>query len=186
MKNAASLVLAFATCLALQAHRLDEYLQATRIRVEKEQIDLAIDMTPGVAVAPELLPLIDPEAHPRVPGSRAEAYAALLLRDLHLELDGKPQALKLIHVICPTRAEMASGEGTIQVRAVAKTAPLSIGPHQLRLQNGHLPKISVYLVNALVPEDKAIHITSQIRNELQTDYRLEFELVASKKKAGSR
>ena len=33
------------------AHRLDEYLQATRISVATNRIDLSIDLTPGVAVA---------------------------------------------------------------------------------------------------------------------------------------
>jgi hypothetical protein len=41
------------------AHRLDEYLQATRLAVATNRIDLSIDLTPGVAVADQLLVVID-------------------------------------------------------------------------------------------------------------------------------
>jgi hypothetical protein len=47
------------------------------------------------------------------------------------------------------------------------------------LTNAHLPAISVYLVNALMPKDTSIKITSQTRDELQKHYRLEFGVNSS-------
>ena len=41
------------------AHRLDEYLQATRISITTNRIDLTFELTPGVAIAAQVLELID-------------------------------------------------------------------------------------------------------------------------------
>ena len=38
------------------AHRLDEYLQATTIAVEKDRLVLQLRLTPGVAVAAQVSP----------------------------------------------------------------------------------------------------------------------------------
>ena len=47
-------ILGLAFSRIADAHRLDEYLQATRIDVEVDRIDLDIDLTPGAAL-PEAL-----------------------------------------------------------------------------------------------------------------------------------
>jgi hypothetical protein len=171
-------VLALAAFLALsaqvQGHRLDEYLQATRLSVGLDRIDLAIDLTPGQAVSRQLLAAIDPQGSPLVPRNRLKQYARRVLEDLTLELDGRRLALKLASSSFPARADMELGEGTIQLRLFATIPSLPSGPHEIRFQNNHLPAISVYLVNALLPENKTIRITRQIRDRLQTDYHLQF------------
>jgi len=41
------------------AHQLDEYLQATLVSIEPGEIRLQINLTPGVAVAEQVLALVD-------------------------------------------------------------------------------------------------------------------------------
>ena len=176
-------VLAFS--VSAQAHRLDEYLQATRIAVETHRIDLAIDLTPGVAIATDLLSSIDPGGNSRVPPHQGQRYAQRVLQDLVLDLDGKRQPIKLIGASFPGRADMEDGEGPIHLQAVVKISTLKPVHHELLFRNAHLPRISVYLVNALVPENKAIQITQQTRDELQKEYRLSFELKPTASKTGS-
>jgi hypothetical protein len=166
-------VLAFS--VSAQAHRLDEYLQATRIAVGLNRIELSIDLTPGVSIAQDLLRSIDPSASDHVPSHQGEKYAQRVIQDLVLQLDGKPQTIRLVSATFPARADLEMGEGTIHLQAVAKIATLKPCHHELFFQNAHLPKISVYLVNALLPENKAIEITRQIRDELQREYHLSFE-----------
>jgi hypothetical protein len=76
----------------------------------------------------------------------------------------------------PTFQEMKAGTGILRIKATASVASLAAGKHTLSLTNAHLPAISVYLVNALTPKDRAIQITKQIRDELQRNYRLEFKV----------
>ena len=176
MKWIVTIAAALAFSLPAQAHRLDEYLQATRIAVTLQQIELGIDLTPGVDIAQELLQSIDSDAKDRIPDHRGERYARRVLQDLALDLDGKRQAIRLQRATFPARADMEAGEGTIHLQAVAKISTLKPGHHELLFRNSHLPRISVYLVNALVPENKAIQIIHQIRDEYQKEYRLSFEV----------
>ena len=67
------------------------------------------------------------------------------------------------------------GGGFVPSAAVERDA----GSHALSLTNAHLPAITVYLVNALVPKDNVIKITKQTRDEFQKSYRLEFGITSS-------
>lgn len=157
-------------------HRLDECLQATRIAVAINRIDLSIDLTPGVAVAGEFLLGIDKDRDGRVSDEERDIHARHVLRDLQVGLDGKTLTLTLTNAAFPALREVRAGLGVIRIQATASIAPLKPGVHTLSHTNLHLPGISVYLVNALVPKDRAIRIMKQTRDESQKDYRLEFSV----------
>ena len=178
MKFIFAVVVSLVFSISAEAHRLDEYLQATRIGLAINRIDIAIDLTPGVAIAQELLVVIEPDGAARISPVHEQRYAQRVLHDLTLEVDGKPQSIKLVRATFPDRAEMEAGEGTIHLQVSANTSPLKPGQHELRFRNGHLPKLSVYLVNALVPKDKRIQIMRQDRDVPQREYRLSFEVKA--------
>jgi hypothetical protein len=158
------------------AHRLDEYLQATRIAVATNRIDFTLELTPGVAVAEQVLKLIDPDRDRRVSGDEGSAYARQFLKDISISLDGKAMALSVTSLSFPTVQEIRSGTGVIRIRATSPVSRLAVGSHALSLTNSHLPAISVYLVNALRSMDPAVEIGRQTRDELQKDYRLEFRV----------
>ena len=172
--------LALLTCLALVvaskawAHRLDEYLQATRIAVNSNRIDVSLELTPGVAIANQLVAVIDRDHDGQISKREAATYKQRVLNDLKIQLDDKPLTLPVIETSFPLLKEMKTGEGVIRIKAVIPVEALSSGNHTLSLTNAHLPSMSVYLVNALAPKDPAIKITKQTRDELQKDYRMEF------------
>ena len=166
--------LLFALAGDASAHRLDEYLQATRVLVATNRVDLSIDLTPGVAIADQLLVVIDTDRNGRISEEEVAAYAQRVLNDIRIRLDEKVLAVSLADTSFPALHEVKQGLGVIRIKATATVGPLSLGKHTLSLTNAHLPTISVYLVNALVPKDRAIKITKQTRDELQKHYRLEF------------
>ena len=67
---------------AADAHRLDEYLQATRIALSPDRIRLEIDLTPGVIVAPSVLDAIDADRDMHISAAEADAYAAQVVKQL--------------------------------------------------------------------------------------------------------
>jgi len=159
-----------------ESHRVDEYLQATRIALARDRIVVEVDLTPGVTVAPHVFAQIDRDGDDRVSGAEIEAYARQVLRDLILELDGRPYALTLARAECPSWPEMRDGTGTIRLEAIAK-APLGLaGHHRVHYENTHQPAIGVYLVNALVPSTGAIAVTAQRRDTLQHGIRLDVDV----------
>jgi len=168
------------TCLAIAlareagAHRLDEYLQATRIGVATSHIDVSLELTPGVAVADQILAVIDQDRDGQVSKKETAAYTQRVLDDLKIQLDEKALKLTVVETSFPAVKEMKAGAGIIRIKTTTPIERFSTGSHTLGFTNAHLPSMSVYLVNALVPKDPAIKINKQTRDELQKYYRLEF------------
>ena len=160
------------------AHRLDECLQATRVSVATNRIDVSLDLTPGVAVAGPVLEIIDQNRNGHISRDECDAYAQRVLKDIRVGLDENVLAMKLADTAFPALKDVKNGVGVIRIKATAAVGPLAEGKHSLTLTNAHLPAISVYLVNALAPKDRAIKITKQTRDEFQKTYCLEFAVSA--------
>jgi hypothetical protein len=164
----------FALPCPVFGHRLDEYLQATIVAIEPERVRLQINLTPGVAVAEQVLARIDRDHDDTTSTNEASAYAELLKRDLNVQLDARKIELKLSSSYFPAPPELRSGWGFIQVEFSATPDRLAAGPHKLTLENRHLPSVSVYLINAAHPESGSVQITKQIRNENQSTGEIDF------------
>ena len=172
-------------CLALTlgtdafAHRLDECLQALRVSVTTNRIDFSFKLTPGTAVADQLLAVIDKDRDGQFSAREVTAYIQRFLKDVRVKLDEKFLVLTETEASFPSLPEIKAGVGIIHIKATVSVAPLLAGNHTLSLTNAHLPAISVYQVNALQPKDRATKITKQTRDELQKSYRLEFSVSSS-------
>lgn len=158
------------------AHRLDELLQAIRVAVATNRIDLSLDLTPGVAVAKEVLAVLDVNRDGRISETEGTAHVRRILHDLDVHLDGKAVTFEPGKPVVPTLEELRSGAGVIRFKAYSTVGPLAAGDHTLTLTNRHLPAISVFLVNALRPADPLVAIARQTRNKSQAEYRLDFRV----------
>jgi hypothetical protein len=169
-----AMVLACAPLAVAEAHLLDEYLQATRIALERDRIVLEMSLTPGAALAEHVFALLDRDSDSQISGAEIDAYARTLLPDLVLELNGQPCPLKLARAESPAWHEMRDGLGTIRIEVEAE-AVLGSGRHHLQFINRHRPDIGVYLVNALVP-NAPIAVVGQRRDVLQRGIQLDIEV----------
>ncbi len=168
---------------ASAAHRLDEYLQATRVSIGRERTDVEIDLTPGVAVADEVLAAIDTDRNGVLSAGEGESYARTVLAAISVELDGLSRTVRLRTQQLPAPDAAREGVGTIRLRATVDT-PAAEGPHALVYRNVHWPGLSVYLANALVPDDPAIEITRQSRDPLQHELRIDYRIAGGQKSPG--
>jgi nickel/cobalt transporter (NicO) family protein len=163
-----ALALVLVQPVAGEAHRLDEYLQATRIAIEIASIEVDIDLTAGVDVAPRVWALVDTDKNGRVSEPEARKYATAVLAAMTLRLDDRPCRLELVASRFPIQADLTSGSGPIHLQARAAIPPTGTGRHRVFFRNVHEQQMSVYLINALVPLDRAITIASQRRDPRQT------------------
>ncbi len=170
MKKALLLVLLAAPAFG---HRLDEYLQATIISVENNQLHASMRLIPGVAVSNQVIQSIDANSDGVISDAESHAYAERVLRDLSLSLNGQALTPKLLSVDTPPLTDMKEGTGEIHIEFTADLLPES-GNRQLVFINHHLPAISVYLVNCLQPKDQGIEIAGQTRNRNQSSYQLDY------------
>jgi len=172
-----TLATAAATLLSLvapaSAHRLDEYLQATIISVEKNRVQAFTRLAPGVAVSSLVIANIDTNGDGIISDTEQQAYAERVLRDLSFSVDEHRLKPRLVSVAFPMTAEMKEGLGEIQIEFTADL-PGAGGSRELIFENHHQSRIAAYLVNCLVPRDKNIQITAQNRNENQSFYRLTY------------
>src|ERR1700761_1417648 len=168
MRSVGAVVLAAAAMFhasGASAHRIDEYLQATIISVQHDRVLGSMRLIPGVLVAPAIIAAIDGNQY---------AYVQRVLQDLSIESDGKPLTPMATAWTFPTQAEMRDGVGEILIDYAAEL-PSGGKDHALRIANHHFPATSVYLMNAVVPEEASLHITAQRRNESQSVYELDYE-----------
>jgi hypothetical protein len=159
------------------AHRLDEYLQATTIAVEKgchqTKIRAEIRLAPGVAVFPIVLADIDSDADGVVSAAEQRAYAQRVLGDLSLSVDGTRLPLRLISATFAPRELLQEGRGEIQLRLEADV-PGTGTRRRLTFENHHQSRIGAYLVNGLVSRDPDIQLAAQQRNSDQSYYQLDY------------
>ena len=178
LRSCLGLVLAMAFLPKAQAHRLDEYLQATFIAVAPTEVRLELCLTPGVGLATNLLGRLDADHDGSISPTEGAAYAEQVRQDLSLTADHVPRELALTGTSFPPVAELRAGLGIIRLNLRAPMDSVGAGAHQLAFTNRHLTNLSVYLVNALVPESAAITVTGQTRDELQSTIRLDYTVTA--------
>jgi HupE / UreJ protein len=152
-------------------HRLDEYLQATIISLSKDRVQLSMRLIPGVAVYSTVVRSIDTNQDGLISESEGKAYAHKVLRDLSLSLDGRPLLPELVSVEFPDLGELKEGLGEIHIEFAA-ALPDGSNNRTLILQNHHQNWISAFLVNCLVPKDRAVRVLAQSRSRDQSFYKL--------------
>ena len=155
-------------------HRLDEYLQATTISLEKGRIGVDMRLSPGVAVAPFVIAAIDQNGDDVISPAEESAYVGRLLADISLTLDGDTLPLHLSSRSFASVQDMRAGMGEIHLAFLADIPRQDVGARKLLFENGHLKQIATYLVNAVVPADPDLRIAGQKRNFQQSSYRLEY------------
>jgi hypothetical protein len=177
-------IVAFGVLVALlsiqatpSAHRLDEYLQATRIALAPDHVALEIDLTPGAEAAHAIFFAINTNRDGRISAQEGAAYARQVLRDLALVVQGHRQELSLVSSEFPSFEDMRAGTGVIRLSARTARLPRASGLHAVFYRNDHRPAMSVYLVNALLPATPAMVITNQQRDPDQRSLRLGFDVL---------
>ena len=176
--NARMVIAAFAVVSwPCSAHRLDEYLQATTISLDRNRIEVEMRLIPGVAVVPFVLKTLDRNGDRTISDSEQNAYIDRLRNDIKLTLDGRTLLLRLTSKTFPPVEEMEEGRGVIQAAFEASIeAPGS--SRELRFENRHWRPIGAYLVNVIVPGDPNIKIVAQTRNFDQSSYRLTYSVAS--------
>jgi hypothetical protein len=169
-----SALLALSLAGSAAAHRLDEYLQATLIGVSPDAIDVEIQLTPGVAIMPVLMAMLDQDRDGQISPEEERAYVGRVAREVELRVDGLPVPLSLIESRFPTLEAMREGLGTIRLKLhTGRTG------HELRFENRHLPQISVYLVNCLADPSDGLVVGRQQRDEAQKSIAFDYSFGAS-------
>ena len=176
-------ILLAATVSTLSAHRRDEYLQAARLDIGPDRVDVQLDLTPGIALADRVIADVDHDRNGVVSDAEAGAYAAVVQHDTRLEIDGRTIQARFVEGHPATVEAMRNGVGTLYVRWSAALPPLAPGTHHLRFTNGHHQDIGVYLANVVVPASDRIAVIAQDRSVDQRRFTVTYEVKAEQRSA---
>ena len=156
------------------AHRIDEYLQATILALEAHDVQASMRLIPGVLTAPSVIAAIDINHDGVFSASEKQAYAHIVLSALSITIDGNGVRPDLESWTFPEPAQMREGLGEIQI-AYRVVLPQGGSARALVVSNNYLPSNSVYLMNAVVPQDHNLCILAQKRNERQSRYEVDYQ-----------
>jgi hypothetical protein len=173
-RAAALLAVTLALGVGVSAHRRDEYLQAARLDVEPDRIEIDLDLTPGIDVADRIVAAVDRNHDGSLSPDEKRRYEDEVLGALDVELDGRPLRVQLLAASFPGLDTFSHGDGTMHFQSRAVLPPLSAGAHRLLFRNSHRRDVSVYLANALVPESDQVAITGQERDGDQRELTIAF------------
>jgi hypothetical protein len=178
LRSVSALTIAVVAVVAaggVSAHRLDELLQATRIGIADDRVDLELDLTPGIAVAGAIVNDIDGDHDGTLSEDEQRAYVSRVLQDVRLAADGHVLPLKVSSFAFPSIEACRDGLGVIGIRA---TTPLTStrGAHTLTLSNEYHIDDSAFLANALVPDSDRIAIHAQRRDGAQSELAIDYSV----------
>ena len=140
---------------------------------------LQLRLTPGVAVAGQVLASLDTDRDGTISDAEQQAYAEQVRGDLSLAIDGNAVLLRLVSSTFPPAEEITGGVGDILLTFEAALPAGSPATHRLTFANHHQSAVAVYLVNCLVPHDAGVHVLAQDRSYDQARYQLDFSIEAA-------
>jgi hypothetical protein len=162
------------------AHRQDEYLQAARIGIEPNRVELQLDLTPGIAIADAVIDEIDGNRDGVLSVPEQQAYAGRIGGALELAVDGRRLALHPMLSTFPDAGAFRRGEGTIQLRSEIAVPAASDGNHSMTFRNSYRRDTGAYLSNALVPATDRVVVTAQTRDADQRELRIDYVVRGSR------
>jgi nickel/cobalt transporter (NicO) family protein len=159
------------------AHPVDEYLQSSYITVTPTTIDIELDLSPGVLVAPVVLRQLDADANSTITDPETRAYVDTVMSTLVLDVDGTSRPFAITRIESPEFLTVQAGYGIIKVFASA-AVDNAIGPHQLRFRNGFAPPRATYQVNTFVTDAAAVSVGAQVRDDRQQQLDVTYTVTA--------
>ena len=176
--NGTAIVLAATTAVVVSsgvsAHRRDELLQAARLAVESNRVDLELDLTPGIAVADAIIAEVDRNRDGSLSADEKQVYVGRVLGAMELTLDSRPLQVEPIASTFPDVDAFRRGGGTIYLQSAVVLRRVSDGNHELFFRNTYRRDLSAYLENALVPRSEGLAVTAQRRDADQRDLTIDY------------
>lgn len=141
------------------AHALDETVQQAYLTPSASGLDVELDISPNVLVAPGVARSVDTDGDGRLSAAEIDAHAATVQSTVSVRIDGHDAALRLVSRSYPDLDLLAAGGGTITLHWATDLPPASMS---LDFHNGYAPGRTVVQAAVLnapnpVPVGRIVH-----------------------------
>lgn len=178
-----ALLLAAATLLLpaspASAHPLDVYLQAMYLTLAPAAVQVELDLSPGVLVAPRVLAALDADGNQTVSDAEGRVYAEQVLGSVQLSADDTPLTPIIDSVDIPAFPVLQAGYGTVKITASATGAPTAVGEHRVQWRNGSTDTQAAFQVNSFVAPHARLAIGTQQRDAAQRSIAVTYRITDS-------
>ena len=164
---------------ATLAHPLDVYLMGSYVTVTPTQVEVEVDATPGVLLAPDVLTQIDTNGDGTLSDAESRAYLQTIVDALHLSVDGTPLTLSITKIEMPSYLNIQAGYGLIRIYTSADlpaSATAAGATASLSYVNGYTPTGAMYQVNTFTSGDTPIGLGAQQRSDDQASLDVQFAI----------
>ncbi|MGN6485237.1 MAG: nickel/cobalt transporter, partial [Thermomicrobiales bacterium] len=155
---------------ATLAHPLDVYLMGSYVTVTPTQVEVEVDATPGVLLAPDVLAQIDTNGDGTLSDAESRAYVQTIVDALQLSVDGTPLTLSITKIEMPSYLNIQAGYGLIRISTSADlpaSATAAGATASLAYVNGYTPTGAMYQVNTFTSGSTPIGLGTQDRSDDQ-------------------
>lgn len=160
------------------AHRRDELLQAARIDIDSQWVDVQVSLTPGMMIADGFIKGLDRDADGVLSDDEKAAFLGDVLAAMTVRIDGQTIPIHIESSSFPSIEELRSGDASIDFLCGA-AVPRSAGKHRVAFINAYRRDIGVYLVNALTPVDPKVTIGTQQRDPDQQSTTIDYSIASN-------
>ena len=169
-------ILAPSATLALP---LDVYLMGSYVTVTPTQVEVEVDATPGVLLAPDVLAQIDTNGDGTLSDAESRAYVQTIVDALRLSVDGTPLTLSIAKIEMPSYLNIQAGYGLIRIYTSADlpaSATAAGATASLSYVNGYTPTGAMYQVNTFTSGSTPIGLGTQNRSADQASLDVQFAI----------
>ncbi|MGC4106735.1 MAG: hypothetical protein QM753_10355 [Thermomicrobiales bacterium] len=176
-----SLVTSILTPTATMAHPLDVYLMGSYVTVTPTQVEVEVDATPGVLLAPDVLSQIDTNGDGILSDAESRAYVQTIVDALQLSVDGTPLTLSITKIEMPSYLNIQAGYGLIRISTNADLPASTTtdgATASLSYVNGFTPTGAMYQVNTFTSttSNTPIDLGTQHRSDDQASLDVQFAI----------
>lgn len=118
------------------AHTADELLQQAYLTPTASRLEIQLDLTPGVLVAPAFARTVDTDGDGKFGSAETAAHVRRVASALEVRVDGRAVALKVTGSTYPPYELLAAAGGSVSVEALAD---LPAGARAVTFTNGYAP-----------------------------------------------
>jgi nickel/cobalt transporter (NicO) family protein len=142
---------------AASAHPSDELLQQLYVTPATSGVQIEIDLTPGVLIAPAFVGLIDGNGDGSLLPNERSSYAAAVAKALVVSIDGAGVAVRVLTTDYPDAAILGAGGGPIKIELAADVAVAGTD-HTVTVTNSYSPLRTTVQGAATIPSDHAVEV----------------------------
>ncbi len=153
---------------AVSAHPVDEVVHASYLTLTSDTLLVDVDVSPGVLVAADVLPLIDTDNSGTISEAEGQSYAERIVSTLSLSAHNTAIPMTLDSIEYPPYLDLSAGTGVIRLHLSAPLPDTVPGDYSIFYENPYevTGVRNTYLVNGFIQEGlrETFDITDQQRD----------------------